>query len=269
MDKLLTIGEVSKYKHITIKTLRYYHEQGIIIPKHIDNTTGYRYYSKDQFILIDVIKGCKELGATTKELKYISSLKDTKLLFEVLVKKQEQARQNILKMQKVIDDIDYICTKVENNKNYFKNNEIRILEFEERYVASTKTYELGKISIGEDCINLDSKLGGVSINEIYDAGLLCYTDDEFKIEKSFVSLIINSKKAIEISAKDVEIINLKKGRYIVYGFEEKNREKTFKKIKNYMTKNNLKSNMYIEIELVVDVYEENSQKYELQILINE
>ena len=268
MDKLLTIGEVSKYKHITIKTLRYYHEQGIIIPKYIDKSTGYRYYSKEQFILIDIIKGCKELGATTKELQYIASLNNTELIFEVLVKKQEQARQNLLKMKKVIDDIDYICTKVENNKNYFKNNKIRIIEFETRYIACTKTYELGKINVGQDYLNLDTKLGGISLNEIYDAGLLCYIDDNFKIKKSFVSLLINHEKIDKISSKDIEIINLRKGRYLVYGFEEENRDKTFKKVKKYMKENNLKSNMYIEIELVVDIYEESSQKYELQILIN-
>lgn len=58
MDKnLFSIGEVSKIKDITIKTLRYYHKIGILTPKVIDENTGYRYYSIDQFIYIDIIKG--------------------------------------------------------------------------------------------------------------------------------------------------------------------------------------------------------------------
>ncbi|CEO11781.1 MerR family DNA-binding transcriptional regulator [Paraclostridium sordellii] len=51
MKNLFSIGEVSKIKGVTIRALRYYHKMGILIPRHIDNTTGYRYYSIDQFIL--------------------------------------------------------------------------------------------------------------------------------------------------------------------------------------------------------------------------
>ena len=46
IKNLFSIGEVSK-----IKALRYYHKMGILIPRYIDNTTGYRYYSINQFIL--------------------------------------------------------------------------------------------------------------------------------------------------------------------------------------------------------------------------
>lgn len=45
MKNLFSIGEVSKKKGVIIKALRYYHKMGILIPRHIDNTTGYRYYS--------------------------------------------------------------------------------------------------------------------------------------------------------------------------------------------------------------------------------
>ncbi|MDU1455439.1 MAG: MerR family DNA-binding transcriptional regulator [Paraclostridium sordellii] len=46
MKNLFSIGEVSKIKGVTIKALRYYHKMGILIPLHIDNTTGYRYYKR-------------------------------------------------------------------------------------------------------------------------------------------------------------------------------------------------------------------------------
>ena len=57
MKEYYSIGEVSKIKDITIKALRYYHKVGILIPKYIDEETGYRYYSIDQFVHIDIIKG--------------------------------------------------------------------------------------------------------------------------------------------------------------------------------------------------------------------
>ncbi|WP_204593463.1 MerR family DNA-binding transcriptional regulator [Clostridium sardiniense] len=43
---LLSIGEVSKIKEVTIKALIYYHKVGILIPKYIDDAIGYRYYKR-------------------------------------------------------------------------------------------------------------------------------------------------------------------------------------------------------------------------------
>ena len=51
--------QVSKFKGITIKDLRYYHKIGTLIPKYIDEYWGYRYYSIDQFVYIGIIKGCR------------------------------------------------------------------------------------------------------------------------------------------------------------------------------------------------------------------
>ncbi len=41
---MFSIGEFSKVTGLTVKTLRFYHEQGLLDPTHIDPETGYRYY---------------------------------------------------------------------------------------------------------------------------------------------------------------------------------------------------------------------------------
>ena len=51
---MLKIGEFSKMLKVTIKALRYYEKEGLLIPKHIDNFNGYRYYESNQ--LIDISK---------------------------------------------------------------------------------------------------------------------------------------------------------------------------------------------------------------------
>src|SRR5260370_8469084 len=48
MATALTIGEFSRITHLSIKTLRRYHEAGLLEPAHVDRQTGYRYYSADQ-----------------------------------------------------------------------------------------------------------------------------------------------------------------------------------------------------------------------------
>lgn len=48
MTALVPIGEFSRLTHLTVKTLRYYHEVGLLVPDQIDTQTGYRRYTTDQ-----------------------------------------------------------------------------------------------------------------------------------------------------------------------------------------------------------------------------
>jgi DNA-binding transcriptional MerR regulator len=44
----LTIGAFSRLTHLSITTLRYYHETGLLEPAVIDPDSGYRYYQPGQ-----------------------------------------------------------------------------------------------------------------------------------------------------------------------------------------------------------------------------
>ena len=48
------IGDFSKMSKVTIKALRYYEKEGLIVPAYIDENNGYRYYESKQ--LIDISK---------------------------------------------------------------------------------------------------------------------------------------------------------------------------------------------------------------------
>ncbi|MFD0460351.1 MerR family DNA-binding transcriptional regulator [Streptomyces violaceoruber] len=45
MADRLTIGEFSRITHLSIRMLRRYHEQDLLVPAEVDPDTGYRYYS--------------------------------------------------------------------------------------------------------------------------------------------------------------------------------------------------------------------------------
>src|SRR5262249_13298530 len=45
---MFAIGEFSKITGLTIRTLRFYHDKGILVPAWVDGQTGYRYYEPRQ-----------------------------------------------------------------------------------------------------------------------------------------------------------------------------------------------------------------------------
>ena len=68
---MFKIGEFSKLSQIPVKTLRYYHEIGLLTPAHIDTFTGYRYYSAAQLPRLNRILALKELGFTLDQIRPI------------------------------------------------------------------------------------------------------------------------------------------------------------------------------------------------------
>ena len=66
---LYKIGEVSTLCNISIKTLRYYEELGLIKPVKVDIYSGYRYYDESNIEIIYKIQLFKELGFSLQEIK--------------------------------------------------------------------------------------------------------------------------------------------------------------------------------------------------------
>lgn len=48
MSASVAIGEFSRLTHLTVKTLRHYHEQGLLVPYAVDEASGYRRYAVEQ-----------------------------------------------------------------------------------------------------------------------------------------------------------------------------------------------------------------------------
>ncbi|MCH5281911.1 MAG: MerR family transcriptional regulator [Lachnospiraceae bacterium] len=64
---MLKIEEFSKLSHLTVKTLRFYEKEGLLISENVDEWTGYRYYDKSQLEDAAIIKSYRQLGLTIDE----------------------------------------------------------------------------------------------------------------------------------------------------------------------------------------------------------
>ncbi len=59
---MLKIGDFSALAKVSIKTLRFYDESGLLKPAAVDSATGYRYYSASQLGRLHRILALKDLG---------------------------------------------------------------------------------------------------------------------------------------------------------------------------------------------------------------
>ncbi|WP_019144268.1 MerR family transcriptional regulator [Aeromicrobium massiliense] len=68
---MLAIGEFSRLTHLSVRTLRRYHDAGLLVPATVDEATGYRYYSADQIPEAQVIHRLRELDVPLPEVQRI------------------------------------------------------------------------------------------------------------------------------------------------------------------------------------------------------
>ncbi len=72
MTKYWTIKEFSKLTGVTVRTLQYYDEEGILQPHH-KSDTGYRSYSEQELLCLQKINILKYIGFNLKQIKTILS----------------------------------------------------------------------------------------------------------------------------------------------------------------------------------------------------
>ncbi|MCQ6307017.1 MerR family transcriptional regulator [Bacillus cereus] len=93
---MLSIGEFSKISHLTVKTLRYYDEIGLLKPAFIDAKNGYRYYDIFQLEIALLITQLKTYLFSLEEIKDIlEDRENTELLNSKMKGKQENLTQQI------------------------------------------------------------------------------------------------------------------------------------------------------------------------------
>src|SRR6516164_6521837 len=76
MATSFSIGEFSRATHLTVKTLRHYHEAGLLVPAHVDPHTGYRRYTAEQIALAQIIRRIRGLDVPVSEIHAVLATSD-------------------------------------------------------------------------------------------------------------------------------------------------------------------------------------------------
>ena len=79
------IGEFSLLNKVTIKTLRYYEKEGLLIPAFVDRETGYRFYETSQLPELAKIVSLRQMGLSINNIKsFLIGVSSETIKFEKL-----------------------------------------------------------------------------------------------------------------------------------------------------------------------------------------
>jgi MerR family copper efflux transcriptional regulator len=75
MPRLVQIGQVAERTGLSLRTIRFYEESGLVVPT-ARSEGGFRLYSEDDVARLEVIKRMKPLGFALEEIRELLALTD-------------------------------------------------------------------------------------------------------------------------------------------------------------------------------------------------
>jgi DNA-binding transcriptional MerR regulator len=123
-----SIGEFSLITSMSIKTLRLYHQKGILVPAEVDASSGYRYYDEANCETANSIKVLKEFDFSLAEIKdLLDACNDESDMLVQLEAKLKQVESTIDQYRDISRSIESII-EFEKESAMDKNREFEIEE---------------------------------------------------------------------------------------------------------------------------------------------
>lgn len=135
MKNLFTIGEMAKLHNMTMKSLRYYDEIGLLKPIQIDASNGYRYYSTEQFEQLNTIQYLKKLGFSLKEIKAHLDHRDIDGFLELLEKQKRLTEEKIKELERVNRRFQNRINDITLAQEITELEVVKIIEIKERKIV--------------------------------------------------------------------------------------------------------------------------------------
>jgi DNA-binding transcriptional MerR regulator len=98
----LTIGEFSRISRLSVKTLRHYHEWGVLEPAAVDPHSGYRYYATEQVPTAQTIRRFRDLEMPIEQVKAVLAAPDPASREAFIAAHLERMEQQLARTQEAV-----------------------------------------------------------------------------------------------------------------------------------------------------------------------
>ncbi|MGT2715230.1 MerR family transcriptional regulator [Streptococcus respiraculi] len=134
MKKILRIGEFSTINNISIRTLRFYDQIGLLKPYEIDPETNYRYYHLNQSSIVDAIQYLRQLDFSLEDIKEILSSKSNPHLHQLIEERYQALLGEKEALEHRIAEIDAFRSGALLYTEHKTSKELEIVSMPERTI---------------------------------------------------------------------------------------------------------------------------------------
>lgn len=205
MQNLITAGELAKLCGTSKRTILWYAELNILVPKMIEEN-GYRFYGEEQVLEFQMIHLLTTLGVSLNEIKEKNNLVK---LFE---EKREDIKKQIETLQFSLKNLDKFGENLKENKTMIMPEIRKIKPFSIYYIERESSY----VNIGKYCRELVEMFENKGRNM---TTMAIFENPTYQPKKSKIKIAVLANSGQKIKEKYINVVKKIKfdpGKVITY-----------------------------------------------------
>lgn len=124
-----TTGQLAKMAKVSVRTIRFYDSKNLLKPSFVDEDTGARFYTRDDFLKLEQVLLYKYLGFSIEEIKELTITKNDKdFVIDSMHLQHKLIEDKMEQMQLVKEAIESTLKAYEKEKNIDWDKMLKITE---------------------------------------------------------------------------------------------------------------------------------------------
>lgn len=174
---MFTIGEFSRVTGLTVKTLRFYHEEGLLTPSYVDPQSGYRHYDEGQVETARTIAYLRGMEFPLADIKEVLRQRgDDEALIDAVERHRDVIERKVRHLRKVARSLDQFIAEEREAKAMSRGP----YEVEEKTLEPTLVAGVRMKGRYGDCGKGFSRIGRALGRYLCGKPLLLHYDQEFR-----------------------------------------------------------------------------------------
>lgn len=104
-EPLLSIGTFSRASSLSIKALRAYHAQGLLVPATVDPETGFRRYDAGQLADAAIVRRLRDLEVPLADIADVLAARDPEVTAATLARHAAKVRDRARRLEQIVNDL--------------------------------------------------------------------------------------------------------------------------------------------------------------------
>ncbi len=207
---LYSIGEFSRMSGLPVRTLRFYHDKGILPPTQVEAVTGYRFYSAKDLDVAQVVRSLRALDFSLETItKILADRTDDGDILEFLGQQAQYLQAEIQHRSDIVQTLESIITQETQARQFMDQSQTQVEEKNLEPILIGGIRMKGRYT---DCGKTFGKLGRKLGRHISGKAMMLYYDGEYKEEDADFEPCMPLKRQVE--AEGIHVRELPGGRAI-------------------------------------------------------
>jgi DNA-binding transcriptional MerR regulator/effector-binding domain-containing protein len=201
MKTSYTIGEFSQITGLSVKTLRFYHEKGILAPSSVDESSGYRFYDETKIEKARIIMQLRQMEFSIEDIgAVLGKCEDEADILNYLERQKQFLQQRISEDRDIVSSLAKIIDREKSARKTLEECGFKVGEkaVEPMLVAGIRMK--GKYS---ECGTGFARLGKAIGRHICGPALCLYFDGEYVEDGANFEPAFPIRKSVEAEGVSV------------------------------------------------------------------